>query len=204
MKESKKIELKINLPLGINGDGEVIMIDGFFKHQDDFKGVTGSSFTWCSPEHIEEANDLDNLKENYGYLWEEAVADDNTEGSLETYMKDMLDSYRINREGLFFFHDYSNLDLLQDDTEFLKFASKKFHSSSEKYDFYDPEIGTFECTSGGRMFSGDDESEGFDYVNSKRAFLHGAAILFEEGEIDIEAVEHMLIENKIPYKKIEK
>ena len=202
MKESKKIELKINLPLGVQEDGEVRMVEGFFQHQGDFRGVTGSSCRWCSPEDIEEANGIENLIHNFGYLWEEAVADGNTEDSLETYMRDMLDSYLINGGGLFFCHDYSYLDLLQDDPEFLKFAANKFHSSSEKYDFYDPEIGTFDCTSGGRIFDADDKD--LEYINPKRALLHETALLFEAGKIEIEAVERMLTNNKIPYKKIEK
>lgn len=199
---SKRIELKLYLALGTSECGEVKMIDYFFQHEDSFSGVTGSSFYFVSPEEIEERNDLDNVIDNYGYLWQEAVQDGQTTDSQEDYMQSWIDSYRANGEGLFICHDNSYLNELERDEDFLKYAQANF-TDKKMIDFWDEEVGTFECVGGGRCFSGDEDSLD-SYINDKRAALHDIARKFESKKISIEQVETFLIDNEIPYKKIEK
>jgi len=54
--KKQRIELRLYLALGETESGEIKMLDYFFDsgklHGQDFKGVTGSSFYFVSPEEI--------------------------------------------------------------------------------------------------------------------------------------------------------
>lgn len=119
--------------IGITTAGEIIMLDYIFKHSDGFKGATGSVFVPVSQEEIEERNDIENVIDSYGYLWQEAVESGLTTLSQEDYMQEIIDS----SDGYYLGHDTSYIYKIPE---------------SFKNEYY-PDAETFECIGGGRCFS---------------------------------------------------
>lgn len=194
------MRLVLYTALGINEHNEVKMLDSFFQHNDGFKGVTGSSFYYVSPEEINNRNDLETISDDYDFIWKEAVNNGNTEESKEEYMQNFIDSYTSNSDGLFVGHDTSYVHKLDRDDDFIKFYNS--NKKTKLTGLYDSDEGTFECIGGGRCFNGD-EVDMLSYVNNQRALLHNIARMFESGLIDIETVEQMLIDNNISFIKEE-
>jgi hypothetical protein len=127
--------------IGITTDGEVIMLDSLFDHGDGFKGACGSSFYPVTQDDIDQRNDLETVKDTYGYMWQEAVKDGSTEESLDDYMERFIRSYIFNSDGLFVGHDTSYIHHIPD-----SFRTEHF-----------PDAETFECIGGGRMFDSPDK-----------------------------------------------
>lgn len=118
--------------VGITEDNEIIMLDSIFDHGDGFKGAVGSSFYALEQSEVDDRNDLENVIENYGYIWQEAVAAGNTTESQEKFIRGFINS----SEGYFLGHDDSYIHHIKDE-----FQEKYF-----------PDAVTFECVGGGRMF----------------------------------------------------
>ena len=136
-----RIQLNLNRPLGITKDGELILVNYLFSCGDGlngeaFHGATGATLMPLSQDYIDERNEVKNVIETYGYLWEEAVKDGNTTDSQEEYMQAMIDAEVLCGSGLFFGHDDSYIYDVPD-------VVKKTH-----FDGYE----SFECVGGGRMF----------------------------------------------------
>jgi len=205
--KKQRIELRLYLALGETESGEIKMLDYFFDsgklHGQDFKGVTGSSFYFVSPEEIEERNDLDNVKDSYGYLWQEAVRADQTELGLDEYIQELIDSEINYGDGVFFSHDSSYLTQLADDKKFMEFAENKYCDNKRLRDLWDSEVGTFECVGGGRCFDAEEDDMTF-YISPEREELHAVARRYEAGEMSIDEVEAFLIKTNIPFKKVER
>lgn len=192
------MRLTLYTALGINEHREIKMLDSFFQHNDGFKGVVGSSFYYVSPDEIADRNDLETVSDNYDYIWKEAVANGSTDEGKDEYMQNFIDSYTCNSDGLFVGHDTSYIYNLDRDEDFLKFYNE--HAETKLKGLYDSDEGTFECVGGGRCFD-NDEVDMVKYVNDQRALLHDIARMFEAGLIDIETVEQILIDNKVPFTK---
>lgn len=205
---SKRIELKLYTALGTDESGDIKMVDYFFNHGDmhgkPFFGVTGSSFMWCSPDYIQEQDNIENVKDHYGFLWQECVKAETTKESEEEFCQGLIDSNKCNGSGIFLGHDDSYLYELDQDETFLKYVENNFAEKNKVVDgLYDEEIGTFACVGGGRCFSGD-ENNLKDYINPVRRSLHLVAVEFEAGKIDIETVERFLVDNDIKFNKVVK
>jgi hypothetical protein len=128
-------ELRLNKLLGITKSGELIMVDYLFNdtlHGEPFHGATGSSFVGVTQDEIDDRNDLENVKDTYGYLWQEAVKDGATTDSMEDFLQSWID----NAEGYYIGHDTSGIHHIPD-------TIKKMHFDGCE---------TFECVGGGRMF----------------------------------------------------
>lgn len=132
-------ELRLYKCLGITKHGELIMVDYFFSdtmNGKPFHGATGTRFVPISQEEIEARNELEYVKDVYGYLWAEAVASGQTKESEDEYIQSLIDSELNYGEGMFLGHDTSYICHIPD-------------SIKDKY-FENCE--TFECVGGGRMF----------------------------------------------------
>ena len=99
-----------------------------------FHGATGTRFVPVSQDEIDERNNFENVAENYGYLWQEAVESGCTIDSQEDYLQAMIDDTLMYNE--FFGQDNSYVHLIPD---------------SIKKEYFSEYI-TFTCTGGGRMF----------------------------------------------------
>lgn len=130
MSETKRTTY--NMVVGVK-DGEIYLLNGIFDHGNGFKGATGSILRPVTADEVEERRDLEYVKDVYGYLWQEAVADGSTEISLNEYIEDII----FYCDGHFPGHDDSDIEHLDDD-----FISTYF-----------PDAETFECVGGGRCFS---------------------------------------------------
>lgn len=131
--------LSLNKCVGITKSGELVMVLNFFNktlYDKPFHGATGTIFNPLSQSEIDERNDLENVKDAYGYLWTEAVKDGSTTDSYDDYMQKLIDTEINYGEGLFLGHDTSDIYLIPDEI-------KKTH-----FDGYE----SFECISCGRMF----------------------------------------------------
>lgn len=198
---TKRIELRLYKALGVSEEGDVKMIDYFFQHEDEFKGVTGSSFYFVSPESVEDRNDLENIEESYSFLWSESVAAGKTEKGLSEFLEDFKDSYLANGDGLFVGHDTSYIHHLDRDSKFLEFFNAL--NGLELRGCYDSDRGTFECVGGGRCFDATEEDLK-NYENDNAAILHDLARAFEADYINISFVETVLNDLGIPFEKVEK
>lgn len=183
-------EIKLYLPIGIDREDKLIMIDYFFSstlEDKPFFGVTGSHFDFYYPETIEAANDIENIKDNYGYLWQEEVANGMTEESLDVWAEEFKQSYLLNGDGIFISHDTGYLEYICDHKEVLD-----HYGITE---LWDEEQGTLSCSGGGRMFSKDDED--FEHYFTHGKLLHDLIRNFEGGEVSLEDVYNILIDNKV-------
>lgn len=121
--------------VGITEDNEIVMLDYIFKdkmHGKPFNGATGTIFVPVTQDDIDARNDFDQIKDDYSYLWTEAVATGATEDSLDDYIQSLID----NADGYFFGHDTSYINKIPE-----TFRKKYF-----------PDAETFECIGGGRCF----------------------------------------------------
>ena len=202
MKNSTRTQLNIYLALGTSEYEEVKMIDYFFDHG-DMKGVTGSSFNWCSPDYIEERNSVEFVIDFAGHVYEESETEQERFDTIEEWAEDVIKSYQYNSDGVFCFHDNSYVYELSEDQDFMKYAEEKFTDNKKLDDLYNEERGTFECVGGGRCFS-EDEEDLSEYVNPRRRALHEVAKQYESGKISIDQVETFLKDNEIPFKKVTK
>lgn len=131
-------EVRLNKCVGITKDGELIMVDYLFNdtlHDSPFHGATGTRFAPLTQKQIDERNEIDNVKDNYGFLWKEAVANDLTEMSYDDYIQELIDCDQAKGDGLFLGHDTSSIYYIPD---------------AIKAKFQD--CVAFECIGGGRMF----------------------------------------------------
>lgn len=134
-----RTELKLKKCLGITNDGELVMVDYLFNDELNglpFHGATGSSFVGVTQGQIDERNDLETVKDSYGYLWQEAVKDGTTTESQDDYIQGLIDSEVTYGDKHFFGHDDSYIYDIPD-------SIKKMHFDGCE---------TFECIGGGRMF----------------------------------------------------
>lgn len=129
-------QININKPVGITKNGELVLVHYIFEHDANFRGATGAMLVGVTQDEIDERNDLETVKETWGYLWAEAVKDGLTTQSEDEYMQDMIDSAVRFGDGYYLGHDTSYIHEVSDEI-------KKMH-----YDGYE----TFECVSGGRIF----------------------------------------------------
>lgn len=133
-----RTELKLKKCLGITNDGELVMVNYLFNHDGDesFHGATGSTFVGVTQREIDDRNDLETVKDSYGYIWQEAVKDGTTTDSQDDYIQGLIDS-EVNYGGKYFF--------AQDDSYIYDIPDsiKKMHFDGCE---------TFECIGGGRMF----------------------------------------------------
>lgn len=142
MTNQNRLQIEINKVLGVAEDGEIIAADYAFidtMHGEKFNGVTGSRFYALTQEQIDERNDLEHVKDCYGYLWEEAVKSGQTKLSEDEYMEEIIESNQMNSDSLFLGHDTSYV--FQMDLERHPELKKLF-----------PDAVAFECVGGGRMF----------------------------------------------------
>lgn len=136
-----KQEKIFNKIVGISESGTIIMIRSVFNYTDGlhgqpFYGAQYAEFAPISQDYIDEMNEIDRLKDEYDYLWREAVASKQTECSLEEYMQDIIDENEAN--GSYFLgHDDSYI-----------------HDIPESFkEEYFPDAVTFQCIGCGRMSS---------------------------------------------------
>lgn len=130
-----RTELKLKRCVGITNAGELIMVDCLFNDEmngSPFHGANGYSFVGITQSEIDERNDMTNVIDNYGYLWQEAVKDGSTTDSQEDFLQSWID----NCDGYFIGQDTSYIYDIPD-------TIKKMHFDGCE---------TFECISGGRMF----------------------------------------------------
>ena len=92
-------ERKIYAILGILEDDTVLFIHDLFEYSDNFKGATGSVHEAITDEYVETQRDPDTNWDYFKELWQDAVAHDRTEDSLDDYIEEITQPY--NYDGLF-------------------------------------------------------------------------------------------------------
>lgn len=94
---------KYNQIVGIK-DGLVYVLEESFQYgEKGMRGCVGYSMHTLSQEEIDRGNDMDNIKDEYDYLWREAVASQSTELGLEEYLEDLIRD--ADMSGLYFLGD---------------------------------------------------------------------------------------------------
>lgn len=94
---------KYNQIVGIK-DGLVYVLEESFQYDEKgMQGCVGYSMHTLLQEDIDRENDMDNLKDEYDYLWREAVAQGVTELGLEEYLEKLIRD--ADRSGLYFLGD---------------------------------------------------------------------------------------------------
>lgn len=131
----QKEETKYNEIIARDEDGTIIMLDYVFDHGDGFKGATGTRFELVSKERYEEETSEEYVRDNYGYLWQEAVQHGNYKGSEEDYIRELM-------------QDVDTL-VYDDSYSFMHDAIR------EKLGVTEEEYPIITCTGGGRMFDKD-------------------------------------------------
>lgn len=132
-------EIKLNKIVGITKYGEIVMLREVFNYVDGlhgkpFHGACTASFNAVDQNYIDERNDVDNVKDNYDYLWKEAVQSGNTELGLNEYIEELIELELSQGDGEFIGHD----------TSYIYDIPKSFKEE------YFPDAVTFECVGGGR------------------------------------------------------
>lgn len=61
---SNRREIKVNKVVNIAEDGEILVLDGFFKYSDNFKGATGSRFYPVSKQEYKDRTAKDEVIEH--------------------------------------------------------------------------------------------------------------------------------------------
>jgi hypothetical protein len=92
-------ERKIYAILGMLEDDTVLFIHDLFEYSDNFKGATGSVHEAITDEYVEMQKDPDTHWDYFKELWQDAVAHDRTEDSLDDYIEEITQPY--NYDGLF-------------------------------------------------------------------------------------------------------
>ncbi len=158
---------RINKLLGITKTGKIVYVYSLYS-----SGASVIYFDTISQDFINEQNDIETVKEQYGYLWQETVARKETECSLEEFMWGILADNRANG-GYYLGHDDSYVHSIDDD-------DKKRIADALKLDPDD--IVTFNfCGVGAVDFSTLDLKIIFDLDLYNQAFEHEARIR-EEAE----------------------
>ena len=121
-----------------DGD-EIIMLDYTFEYGDDFKGATGTCFELVSKETYDELTDRDRIKDEYSWLWQEAIEHNHFTGSLDEYIDELMNDV----ESLVF--DESGCHYHDDIRKLLGVTEKDYPMIT--------------CTGGGRMFNHRNEYE---------------------------------------------
>jgi hypothetical protein len=129
--------------VGITEHGEIMMLNYTFydeMHGKPFCGATGTVFVPVSQEEVDERNDVETAIEHYDlkHLWQEAVANDQTDKSLTKYVESLIEESHANGQE-YFGHDDSYVHHIPDEFQ------EKFY----------PDAVTFECVGGGRCFDKD-------------------------------------------------
>ena len=141
--------------IGINSDGEVIMLDRLCRDDKDRTWAVGSVFRPVTQDQVDEYQDPEYIKDcmDGEYLWQEAVSNGRTEASLDDFCRDL--TLIAKTEGqMYFGHDTSYIEHIAED-----FRREYF-----------PEAVTFECIGGGRCLPDDNleiiiDQELIDLVN---------------------------------------
>ncbi len=115
--------------LGAADDMEVFSI---FDYGDGFKGATGSRFELVSRAQYEEETSEENVRDNYAYLWQEAVTSGHYKGSENDYIEELMQDV----DSLVYDNSYSHLH----------------DSIRELLGVTEEEYPIINCSGGGRMF----------------------------------------------------
>lgn len=168
-----------NICLGIR-DGDLVFLGEIFEYEGGFKGCTGFSMRYVSPETIEENNEVDNIRDHCEDLWIEAVKARETTDSLDDYVQQIIDD--ASYSGLLYsFYDAS----FQCDQEegIGKLAEKTKQKIYEYFDTTEENFNT-EVGSCGRCIG---ETSDFELCFIPKKLLkmiidfdNGAAITYEE------------------------
>ncbi len=132
-------QLILNKCVGITKQGELILVNYLFNdtlHDKPFHGATGSRLCPLSQDYIDDRNDLENVIDTYGYLWQEAVKDGLTTDSQEAYIQGIIDAEVNYGDSMFLGHDTLDVHYIPDDI---------------KKEYFKDAV-SFECIGGGRMF----------------------------------------------------
>lgn len=149
---------KYNQIVGIK-DGLVYVLEESFQYgEKGMRGCVGYAMETLSQETIDSRNDIDNLTDEYAYLWREAVASQSTELGLSDYIVQLTED--ADRAGLYFFGDddsfrYEFNNLVDDLSEDQKETLKRYFGEKD-VDFVD-----WDCASCGRCF---DPNEKWDEI----------------------------------------
>lgn len=159
--------------VGISEDGELIMLDEFH-----WNGVSLDRFVGVTQEQIDERNDIENIKENYSYLWQEAVAEGTTEESLEEYLEGLLET-ELDYGGAYFWgHDDSYTSYITD--------KDKERYDEQSGDVY--ETVCFECIGGGTPSELPKLKEIWDAELWNRALEHHETIRHKNTQTELKVV----------------
>lgn len=141
-----KKRITFNKPVAINHEtNELYILNDLFNHGNNFKGATGSVLYPLAQDYIDEMNDIEHLKDNYDWYWQECVKQGSTQESLEEFCQGLLSHVYYNTDGQFFGHDTSDC----------------FHNGVEELLAKFDDAVCFECIGGGRCF----DAEMFNNAN---------------------------------------
>ena len=120
---------KVNKLLGVLQNDEIVYINSFHEN-----GVSLIFFTAIDQKYIDEENE--NIADQYGYLWQEAVAEGSTTDSLDDFLESLV--AQNEAYGYYFLgHDNTYTEII-DDTDKTLIECET-----------DLEIETFNCTGSG-------------------------------------------------------
>lgn len=115
--------------VGILESGEIVYIS-----EHDHRSIF---FDYLTAEAVEDRNDIDMIKDSYGYLWKEAAENDQTELGLQEFLENLVET-ELNYSGKYFFgQDDSYTECITDEDRLLL------------EEFYETDIETFECIGSG-------------------------------------------------------
>ena len=146
-------ERKINQIVGIKNN-EIWILEDCFKYSDSFKGCTGYHMNIITQDFIDDMNDLDNLIDEYDYLWRDAVAAKQTDLGLEEYIEQCKNECQYYDQ-LYLGDDNS----FRDDTEELieQLPADKKAIIEQYFGVKDKDYVTWSVSGCGRCFNPDDE-----------------------------------------------
>jgi hypothetical protein len=77
--------------VGVDSEGDYIFLDNTFEHSEDFRGAVGTTLSLVGKENYEYTKTIEGMLD-YGWKerWETAVADDQTEEGLTSWLQDIL------------------------------------------------------------------------------------------------------------------
>lgn len=155
---SNRQETKYNQIVGIKDDLVYVLQESFQYGEKGMRGCVGYTMGTLSQEEIDLGNDMDNIKDEYDYLWREAVASQRTELGLEEYLEEIVRD--ADMLGLYFLGDDDSFrcefnDLVDNLSEDQKETLKRYFGEKD-VDFVD-----WNCASCGRCF---DPNEKWDEI----------------------------------------
>lgn len=95
-----------NEVLGITTDNELVVVEYTFK-DGEMSGAVGWRMETLDQEQINLNNDPEQVEEEYSFLWEEAVAQGETELGLTEYIQELIDREEYNPDTYFIGDDPS-------------------------------------------------------------------------------------------------